>query len=172
MTCLWWCVALIDVGEYVKADEILMRVETDKVVVDILSQHDGVITKYFAEEGDIVEVGGQLLEIDTEAKAPAADATPAPPKQEAPAAAAPVSYAFNACLKYVFHQANILLTTFILNNSSQPLLPRQRRLPNPPQPRHPPLRPPQPQASRRPAPRRPRRRRQRSRGRAWRLASK
>ena len=167
------CLCGVDVGEYVKADEIVARVETDKVVVDILSQHDGVITKYFAEEGDTVEVGGQLLEIDTDAKAPAADATPAPPKQEAPAAA-PVSLtSMNACLKYYLSiHTNILLTTFIQNSSSQPLLPRQQRLPSPPQPRHRPQRPPQLQASKPPAPRRPRRRRQRSRERAWRPASK
>ena len=45
-------------GEYVGADEVVARIETDKVTVDILSQHAGVITKYFAEEGDVVEVGG------------------------------------------------------------------------------------------------------------------
>jgi len=45
-------------GDYVQADEIVARIETDKVTVDILSEHAGVITKYFAEEGDVVEVGG------------------------------------------------------------------------------------------------------------------
>ena len=42
-----------------------------------------MITKFFAEEGDTIEVGGQFLEIDTDAKAPEGGATPAPPKQEA-----------------------------------------------------------------------------------------
>lgn len=69
-------------GEFVEADEIVARIETDKVVVDILSAHSGVITKFFAEEGDLVEVGGQLLEIDTDAKGSSA------PKKEAPAAQA------------------------------------------------------------------------------------
>lgn len=68
-------------GDYVAADEVVARIETDKVTVDILSQHAGVITKYFAEEGDTIEVGGQFLEIDTDAKAPAGGA----PKQAAPA---------------------------------------------------------------------------------------
>ena len=71
-----------DVGEFVEADEVVARIETDKVTVDILSTHAGVITKYFAEEGDTVEVGGQFLEIDTDAKAPEGGAAP---KQEAPA---------------------------------------------------------------------------------------
>lgn len=69
-----------DIGEYVEADEVVARIETDKVTVDILSAHAGVIKKYFAEEGDTVIVGGDLMEIDTEGKAPAGGATP---KQEA-----------------------------------------------------------------------------------------
>ena len=72
-----------------EADEVVARIETDKVTVDILAQHSGVITKFFAEEGDTVEVGAEFLEIDTSAKggsAPPQAATPAPePKQEAPA---------------------------------------------------------------------------------------
>ena len=56
--------------------------------MDILSQHAGVITKYFAEEGDTIEVGGQFLEIDTDAKAPEPSATPA---AEPAAAAAPAT---------------------------------------------------------------------------------
>ena len=66
-------------GEFVEADEVVARIETDKVTVDILSQHAGVITKYFAEEGDTVEVGGQFLEIDTDAKAPEGGAPAAAP---------------------------------------------------------------------------------------------
>lgn len=65
-----------NVGEFVAADEVVARIETDKVTVDILSQHAGVITKYFAEEGDVIEVGGQFLEIDTDAKAPEGGAAP------------------------------------------------------------------------------------------------
>lgn len=78
-----------NVGEFVEADEIVARIETDKVTVDILSTHAGVITKYFSDEGDTVEVGADFLEIDTDAKGGAA---PAPPKAAAapePAKAAP-----------------------------------------------------------------------------------
>jgi len=61
--------------------------------VDILSKHSGVITKFYAEEGDNVEVGAEFVEIDTEAKAGAAPPKKeeaAAPKQEAtPAAEAP-----------------------------------------------------------------------------------
>lgn len=61
--------------------------------MDILSKHSGVITKFYAEEGDNVEVGAEFVEIDTEAKAGAAPPKKeeaAAPKQEAtPAAEAP-----------------------------------------------------------------------------------
>ncbi len=41
-----------------------------------------MITKYYAEEGDTVEVGAQFLEVDTDAKAPEGGATPAPAAPE------------------------------------------------------------------------------------------
>jgi len=71
----------LDVGDFVEADEVVARIETDKVTVDILSTHAGVITKYYAEEGDNIEVGANFLEIDTDAKGSAA---PAAPKKEEP----------------------------------------------------------------------------------------
>lgn len=85
------------VGEYVEADEVIARIETDKVTVDILAAHSGVITQYFAEEGDTIEVGVDFLEIDEsakgEAKAAPKQAEPkkeeaAPVKQDAPTPAA------------------------------------------------------------------------------------
>lgn len=58
----------VEVGEYVEADEVVAVIETDKVNVDIRSTHSGVITKYFANEGETVAVDSQFLEIDTDAK--------------------------------------------------------------------------------------------------------
>lgn len=68
-------------GEYVNADDVVAVIETDKVNVDIRSPHSGVITKYFAEEGDTVEVDASFFEIDTEAKGGAVGEAP---KQEKP----------------------------------------------------------------------------------------
>mmetsp|Transcript_8867 Transcript_8867/g.6625 ORF Transcript_8867/g.6625 Transcript_8867/m.6625 type:complete len:85 (+) Transcript_8867:181-435(+) len=59
------------VGEYVEADEVVAVIETDKVNVDIKSTHSGVITKYFAAEGDTVAVDTNFIELDTDAKGPA-----------------------------------------------------------------------------------------------------
>ena len=57
-------------GEYVSEDEVVAVIETDKVNVDIRTTHAGVITKYFAGEGDTVMVDADFFEIDTEAKPP------------------------------------------------------------------------------------------------------
>ena len=108
-----------DVGEFVQADEVVARIETDKVTVDILSQHAGVIKKFFAEEGDTVEVGGDLMEIDTDGKAPEGGAAP---KQEAPAAVS----------------ISDIFLIIILPLKRPPLLLRPLRLPRLP---HHPLRP-------------------------------
>ena len=63
-------------GDFVKADEVIAKIETDKVTVDILAKQSGVIKKYFANEGDTVSVGAQLAEFDTDAKAPTEAAAP------------------------------------------------------------------------------------------------
>lgn len=78
-------------GDFVEADEVVAKIETDKVTVDILATHSGVIEKYFAEEGDVVEVGANLLEVDTTKTAGKAAPAKAAPVAEAPKAeAAPV----------------------------------------------------------------------------------
>jgi 2-oxoglutarate dehydrogenase E2 component (dihydrolipoamide succinyltransferase) len=39
---------LAEPGDFVNADEPIAKIETDKVTVDILAAHTGVITKYLA----------------------------------------------------------------------------------------------------------------------------
>ena len=73
-------------------DEIVAKIETDKVTVDIQAPKAGVIKEYLAAEGDTVEVGADFYVIDTDAKSgSAAPAAPkaAEPKAEAPPAQAP-----------------------------------------------------------------------------------
>jgi len=86
------------VGTAVKADEVIARIETDKVTVDILAAFDGVVTKYHCEEGDTVPVGAPFVDIDPEAtasatpaatEAPKKDASPEPAKAAEPAPATP-----------------------------------------------------------------------------------
>jgi pyruvate/2-oxoglutarate dehydrogenase complex dihydrolipoamide acyltransferase (E2) component len=57
-------------------------IETDKVNVDIRTTHGGVITQYFAGEGDTVVIDAEFFEIDSDAKAGSA----APPKEPTKAA--------------------------------------------------------------------------------------
>jgi len=99
--------SFIGPGDFVQADEIIARIETDKVTVDITSPEQGVIQKYFSAEGDTVDVGADFFEIDTDAKGssaapvaatpePAAAATPqpaatTPAPQSAPATPAPAA---------------------------------------------------------------------------------
>merc|ERR1711990_501886 len=75
-------------GDFVEADEIVARIETDKVTVDIASPEAGVIKEYMAAEGDSVDVGADFYILDTDATAPAGGAAPAAPKAAEPAPAA------------------------------------------------------------------------------------
>tara|TARA_B100000579_G_scaffold49510_1_gene34507 strand:+ start:146 stop:1348 length:1203 start_codon:yes stop_codon:yes gene_type:complete len=52
-------------GENVNQDEVIVEIETDKVVLEVLAQSDGVITKIIKSEGDTVsssEVIGEFKE--------------------------------------------------------------------------------------------------------------
>ncbi|MBX3022722.1 MAG: 2-oxoglutarate dehydrogenase complex dihydrolipoyllysine-residue succinyltransferase [Bdellovibrionales bacterium] len=65
-------------GEFVKRDEVLLVLETDKASVEVVAEADGVLTTS-AKPGDVVKIGAVVGEIDTEGKAAAgAGATAAP----------------------------------------------------------------------------------------------
>ncbi|HCF6610874.1 TPA: 2-oxoglutarate dehydrogenase complex dihydrolipoyllysine-residue succinyltransferase [Pseudomonas aeruginosa] len=76
-------------GEAVKRDELIVDIETDKVVIEVLAEADGVLAEIIKNEGDTVlsnELLGKLNEGG--AAAPAAPAAaPAAPAAAAPAAA-------------------------------------------------------------------------------------
>jgi 2-oxoglutarate dehydrogenase E2 component (dihydrolipoamide succinyltransferase) len=80
-------------GQAVAADEILIEIETDKVVLEVPAPAAGVLTEIIKGDGSTVVSDELIAKIDTEAKAgaaaPAASATAAAPAQVAPAAAAP-----------------------------------------------------------------------------------
>lgn len=52
------------VGDYVKADEEIATIETDKIDVAVNSPEEGKIVEVYAEEEDTVEVGKDLLKIE------------------------------------------------------------------------------------------------------------
>lgn len=80
-------------GEAVQADEILIEVETDKVVLEVPAPASGVLTEIVKPDGSTVTSGELLAKIDTAAQASAPAAKPDAQAPVAAAAAAVVSAA-------------------------------------------------------------------------------
>jgi len=80
-------------GEFVKMNEVIMLLDTDKASVEVVAEKDGVLT-INAPAGETVKIGATVGSIDTDAKAPAgasapkAEATPAAAQQPAAGASA------------------------------------------------------------------------------------
>jgi len=72
-------------GEFVKRDEPIVEVVTDKVNAEIPSPFEGTLVKIDAGEGQVVRVGAVIAQIETAA----ATAAPATPRAAAAPAAAP-----------------------------------------------------------------------------------
>ena len=51
-------------GDSVSTGETILELETDKVNLDVTAESDGVLSKIIAQEGDVVEVGASLAEIE------------------------------------------------------------------------------------------------------------
>ncbi|MFN4362124.1 MAG: 2-oxoglutarate dehydrogenase complex dihydrolipoyllysine-residue succinyltransferase [Hylemonella sp.] len=80
------------VGELVAADEILIDIETDKVVLEVPAPAAGVLAEIVVADGGTVVADQLIARIDTDGKAAAAPAAAAP-AAAAPAAAAPAAAA-------------------------------------------------------------------------------
>ena len=81
-------------GDAVKTGDVLLEITTDKLTNEVTSEHDGVLLKIVAQEGEDVPVKGLLCYVgqpgEAVGDAPAAAAAAAPAAPAAPAAAAPV----------------------------------------------------------------------------------
>ena len=81
-------------GDAVKVGEVILEITTDKLTSEVESEHDGVLLKIVAQEGEDVPVKGLLAYIGEAGEqvgdAPAAAAAAAPAEAPAPAASAPV----------------------------------------------------------------------------------
>ena len=75
-------------GEAVAADEILIEIETDKVVLEVPAPSAGVLAEIVVADGGTVVSDQLIARIDTEGKAGAAPAAPAAVAAAAPAAVA------------------------------------------------------------------------------------
>ncbi|MGE0529123.1 MAG: 2-oxoglutarate dehydrogenase complex dihydrolipoyllysine-residue succinyltransferase [Bdellovibrionales bacterium] len=63
-------------GEFVKRDDVVLVLETDKASVEVVAEADGVLITT-AKAGDVVQVGAVVGEIDSDAKAAAGGQTSA-----------------------------------------------------------------------------------------------
>jgi 2-oxoglutarate dehydrogenase E2 component (dihydrolipoamide succinyltransferase) len=76
------------VGDAIAIDEILIEIETDKVVLEVPAPSAGVLTELVVADGGTVVSDQVIARIDTEGKAGAVAAPAAAPAVAAPAAAA------------------------------------------------------------------------------------
>src|SRR3954447_25049983 len=74
-------------GETVALDEILIEIETDKVVLEVPAPAAGVMAEIVAGDGATVTADQVIAKIDTEGKATAAAPAAAKPAAAMPAAA-------------------------------------------------------------------------------------
>ena len=78
------------VGEAVKRDDLIVDIETDKIVMEVLAEADGVITEIVAAEGATVLSGELLGKLEAGAVAESAPAAEAAAPASETAAAEPV----------------------------------------------------------------------------------
>ena len=76
---------LVEVGDKVKADQMVVRVETDKAVVELPSPFSGTVAEIPHKPGDTVSVGDALLIVDTEEVAAAEEEKKKPEREKKPA---------------------------------------------------------------------------------------
>ena len=65
-------------GEFVKRDDVILLLETDKASVEVVAPNDGVLTTT-AKAGETVKIGAVVAFIDTEGVATAGQPTPLEP---------------------------------------------------------------------------------------------
>ena len=79
------------VGEAVRRDDVLVDIETDKVVIEIFAPADGVLTEILKAEGDVVEAEDLLARLTEAEEEGSASGEPGPPQEAAAAAASAVA---------------------------------------------------------------------------------
>lgn len=70
------------VGDFVKRDENLVDLETDKVMLEVVAPRDGILTEIKRQSGDVVGSGELLAMLDSEGVAPEAPAEEPAPSAE------------------------------------------------------------------------------------------
>jgi 2-oxoglutarate dehydrogenase E2 component (dihydrolipoamide succinyltransferase) len=83
---------LVKSGDYVKMDQAICEIETEKAGQELFAEKAGTI-ELIAGEGDDIKVGELIAKIDTDAKAPAVTESAPAPVAEKKASPAPVATA-------------------------------------------------------------------------------
>lgn len=68
-------------GDYVKRDDVMVELETDKATVEVVAENSGVI-EILKKQGETVAVGDVMARLDTDAKAPAGETKADAPKTD------------------------------------------------------------------------------------------
>ena len=79
------------VGEAVRRDDVLVDIETDKVVIEIFAPADGVLTEILKTEGEVVEAEDLLARLAEAEEEGAASGEPVQPQEAAAVAASAVA---------------------------------------------------------------------------------
>lgn len=125
------------VGEPVKTDEILIEIETDKIVLEIPAPADGVLASIEQPDGAAVLSDQLIATIDTEGMAAAQPeapkaavaeeviiSTPAAASAPAPAPAAPAGFCcrslYDACRRKAYGQQRIVCVSSGRNRRRRP----------------------------------------------------
>jgi len=87
-TMLQW---KVKVGDAVSSDQILIEIETDKVVLEVPAPSAGVVSEILVTDGGTVIAEQLIARIDTDGKVAAGVASPAPSASAVPVAAAPAA---------------------------------------------------------------------------------
>ncbi|XP_038077755.1 dihydrolipoyllysine-residue succinyltransferase component of 2-oxoglutarate dehydrogenase complex, mitochondrial-like isoform X2 [Patiria miniata] len=72
------------VGDYVKEDDVVGEIETDKTSIPVPSPVSGVIVEFLAGDGDTVVAGQELFRVQLSGEAPPKAASPDTPKADTP----------------------------------------------------------------------------------------
>lgn len=70
-------------GEFVKRNDVLLLLETDKASVEVVAESDGVLT-ISVESGQVIKIGSTVGQIDTDAKGATTTAPAATPTHSSP----------------------------------------------------------------------------------------
>src|ERR1700690_4326444 len=79
----------VKVGDYIKVDDTIVEISTDKVDVELPSPGSGTVSEILVEEGETVTVGQVIARISVGGAGPVVEAPQ--PRAEEPAAPAPAA---------------------------------------------------------------------------------